>query len=183
MLAGLSVVAVLGVMLAAPVGADQTDPRLDGLFDELAEAETHAEGERLAERIWSIWYEHDDDAVEAAMTRGQKAMANRELGAALAAFDQAARLDPEYAEAWNKRATIHFMMGNYDKSLSDIERVLELEPRHFGALSGRGLCHMKLGNPRAALDAMQESLAIHPRQPGTRARARQLRERLDERDI
>jgi len=173
----------MAAWVAASAHADQTDPRLDGLFDKLAEAETHAEGDRLAERIWSIWYEHDDETVDEVMTRGQRAMANRQLAAALAAFDQAVRLDPEYAEAWNKRATIHFMLGNYEKSLQDIERVLELEPRHFGALSGRGLCHMKLGNPRKALDAMKKSLAIHPRQPGTRARAERLRERLDERDI
>jgi len=173
----------MAAWLTGAAHADQTDPRLDGLFDKLAEAETHAEGDRLAERIWSIWYEHDDETVDEAMTRGQRAMANLQLAAALAAFDQAVRLDPEYAEAWNKRATIHFMLGNYKRSLEDIERVLELEPRHFGALSGRGLCHMKLGNPRKALDAMKKSLAIHPRQPGTRARADRLRERLDERDI
>ncbi|SDF45881.1 Tfp pilus assembly protein PilF [Limimonas halophila] len=180
----IALAAVLaGGHVAAPAHADQTDPRLDSLFAELDDAESYAEGQRIAEKIWSIWYEHEDPQVREIMARGQRAMESRQLAAALAAFDQAVRLDPDYAEAWNKRATIHFMLGNYEKSLADIERVLALAPRHFGALSGRGLCHMKLGNPRKALDAMEKSLAIHPQQPGTRARAEQLRDRLGERDI
>jgi tetratricopeptide (TPR) repeat protein len=175
-LAGLLVAVAVGA--AQPVWADQRDPRLDKLFEKLDEVDK-AEGRQLVQKIWSIWYEHDDEAVSRAMRDGQNALRAGEPGVALAMFDQAARLAPQYAEAWNARATVHYMLGNYKKSLSDIERVLDLEPRHFGALAGRGLCHTALGNKDKALDAFEASLDVNPHQPGTQRRAKKLREALE----
>ncbi|MEO0619007.1 MAG: tetratricopeptide repeat protein, partial [Pseudomonadota bacterium] len=69
---------------------------------------------------------------------------------------------PDYAEAWNKRATVNYMVGRLDESLSDIERTLELEPRHFGALSGRALVLTDKGDKKGALAAIEQAMRIHP---------------------
>jgi tetratricopeptide (TPR) repeat protein len=90
---------------------------------------------------------------------------------------------PEYAEGWNKRATVHYMLGNFEESLADIDATLELEPHHFGALSGRGLVHVKLGDYERALSAFEDALEVSPQSAGPRANAKALREILGQRDI
>lgn len=74
----------------------------------------------------------------------------------------------DFAEAWNKRATLHYLLGNYEESLADIEQVLELEPRHFGALSGKGLVHLQRGELTRAKEAFTALLSVHPNSPGAR---------------
>jgi tetratricopeptide (TPR) repeat protein len=180
-LAGLAVVVALGA--AEPGAADQNDPRLDELFARLGEVESRSKGLALSRKIWSIWYEHGNPAVERVMRQGHQALRVGEPGVALTLFDQAARLAPDYAEAWNARATVHYHLGNYAKSLDDIERTLDLEPRHFGALSGRGLCYSALDKPDKALTAFEASLALNPHQPGTRQRVRNLRDKVEGREI
>jgi tetratricopeptide (TPR) repeat protein len=69
---------------------------------------------------------------------------------------------PDFSEAWNKRATVRFMIGNHDGSANDIAKVLQLEPRHFGALSGLGMIHMRAGNWESALKSYKAAFAIHP---------------------
>lgn len=178
----------MGLLLAALLGAgaaraDQTDPRLDRLFARLDAAESTREAQRIERRIWRIWHAHEDEKVQAVMSRGQFYLGRGDRAAALAAFDQAVRLAPDFAEAWNARATLHYLLGDYRRSLADIREVLKLEPRHFGALAGRGLCWLALDKPRKALAAFKASLAVHPHQPGTQARVEQLKDRLGERDI
>lgn len=168
---------------AGPAGADQTDPRLDALFERLQAAESRREARPIEQRIWRIWHMHDEEEVLAVMSRGRFYLRQERLERARGAFDQAIELAPEFAEAWNARATVNYMLGNYRESLADIERVLELEPRHFGALSGRGLCWEALDKPEKALTAFEAALEVHPRQPGTRARVRELRDELGLRDI
>jgi Flp pilus assembly protein TadD len=175
--------AVFGLVLlasAAGARADQTDPRLDPLFARLAETESRAEARWLTARIWSLWYQHPNDSVEALLAAGRDALDDGDLEGALIVFGDAVRKAPNFAEAWNARATAHYLAGNYERSLADIRRTLTLEPRHFGALSGRGLCLMKLERPRDALAAFEASLEINPHQPGVRANRRLLQERLGE---
>jgi tetratricopeptide (TPR) repeat protein len=179
----MSTAIALSLVATAPATADQTDPRLDKLFDRLDAIESQQKGLRIVRKIWSIWYEHPNSQVTRAMRDAHNAMRAGEPGVALAMFDQATRLDPAYAEAWNGRATAHFMLGNYEKSLQDITRTLEREPRHFGALAGRGRCYLALDKPRKALVAFEESLEINPHQPGTKQRARRLREKLEGKEI
>lgn len=176
--------ALASLLLAAgPAAADQNDPRLDGLFAQLDEIEAPAEASKVTQKIWAIWYEHEQKNVERAMRDAHNALRAGEPGVALSMFDKAVRLDPQYAEAWNGRATTHFMLGNYQKSLRDIEKTLELEPRHFGALAGRGRCYLALDEPEKALAAFERSLEINPHQPGTRQRAERLREKLKGKEI
>ena len=85
---------------------------------------------------------------------------------------------PEFAEAWNKRATVLYLMGDYQRSVADVEQTLALEPRHFGALAGLGLINLALDREVAALRAFEAALNIHPQQPGLRAKIKELRTRL-----
>jgi len=98
--------------------------------------------------------------------------------AALGAFDEIIRLAPGFAEGWNKRATIHYLLGNYDASAADIESTLALEPRHFGALSGLGLVRIAQGDEAKALEAFEAALAVHPHLPGADSHIKELRQRV-----
>jgi tetratricopeptide (TPR) repeat protein len=85
---------------------------------------------------------------------------------------------PEFAEGWNKRATVHFLMGNWQASVRDIRQTLALEPRHFGALFGLGMIYDALEQPEAALRSFEATLALNPHSDSTRQRIEQLREEL-----
>jgi tetratricopeptide (TPR) repeat protein len=87
---------------------------------------------------------------------------------ALLDIDQILKAKPDFAEGWNKRATVYFLMGDYEKAIADIDRTLELEPRHFGALSGLGMSNLKLGNDAAAADAFRRLLNIDPLYPNAK---------------
>ncbi|MEQ8394810.1 tetratricopeptide repeat protein [Thalassobaculum sp.] len=100
-----------------------------------------------------------------AMARGLRAMREADHATALAAFDTAVRLAPEFAEAWNKRATVHFLRGDYTRSIADVRRTLALEPRHFGALSGLGMINLRLDRKEDALRAFEAALDLHPYLP------------------
>ncbi len=173
---------LLAVFLAVgPPGsahADQEDGRLKILFDRLAVTADAAEARSLEAAIWRIWLEPGDAKLEAVMAQGIAAMNGGRLGAALAFFDRVTREAPGFAEGWNKRATVHYLMNDFDASVRDIVRTLALEPRHFGALSGLGLINMALERPDAALRAFEQVLEIHPNSAGARAHARRLRDIL-----
>ncbi len=153
---------VIGAIgFATQARADQTDPKLDDLFGQLRTAD----GDRAAAlegAIWHIWLDSPRPDVEALVERGVAAMAGADHDAALSAFDRVVTLAPDYAEGWNKRATVYYLMGRYDESVRDIDRVLALEPRHFGALSGLGLCEVERHHDEAALAAFQRAAAIDP---------------------
>ena len=150
--------------------ASQTDARLDALFLRLASPEEAVDLARSENAIWQIWLESHDEVVDRRMAGGIRAMNRRELPQALAHFDAAVEAAPEFAEAWNKRATVHWLMGSVDASLADIDRTLALEPRHFGALSGLAMIHEALGRIFPALEALEKLIRVHPRMPGLQHR-------------
>src|SRR3546814_496340 len=136
---------VLAVLAAPrPAAADQNDSRLDELFIRLLEAPAPGEAQRIEGEIWRIWLESDDGAVRGLMRDGLAAMQRGDYPHALAKFDQMVLIAPDFAEGWNKRATVHYLLGNDGQSLDDIAKTLELEPRHFGAPAGRGLGYLRL---------------------------------------
>ena len=96
------------------------------------------------------------------MTLGTKHMSNGNYIAAYSIFTKIIEKDPKWAEGWNKRATVSFLMGNYENSLKDIDETLLREPRHFGALSGLGMIYVRLGDPESALKAYEDLLYIFP---------------------
>ncbi len=172
----ISLLALLWV--APPAGASQTDERLDTIFDRIKTTDNNAEGAALAELIWEIWLQSDNDIVNDLMSKGIEEMSVRNYKAALTAFNKMGEIDPEFAEGWNKRATVYYLMENYRASMRDIERTLTLEPRHFGALSGLGLIFLAIGNDGAALKAFEAALEVNPHMPGPRAYVEELRQRF-----
>ncbi len=163
------------ILIAGPTEADQRDAKLPPLFSELAASNDFDEADRAASRIWEIWLRHDDAEVARFMTIGISAMNQRNLEVAYNAFDHLVGMAPDFAEGWNKRATVNFMLDRFDASMRDIERTLALEPRHFGALSGMGLIFDTTGNPGAAADAWEKALSVHPHIQGARQRIKDLR--------
>jgi tetratricopeptide (TPR) repeat protein len=177
----LAAVVVLGVVIVGH--ADQTDGRLDSLFAELMVAPSGEVAAPIERQIWAIWGEIDDPSAAALLASGTIALSERELGTAIRHFTALIELAPGFAEGWNKRATAHYLAGDYQRSLEDIARTLELEPRHFGALSGRGQVYVELGDARSALAAFDAALEVDPFLAGANTSAAALRKILGEREI
>ncbi len=178
-------IVLLGLLAfgTGPAAADQNDPRLDALFAEIKAAPSYAAAQPAEAAVWRIWSESDDPAARILMADGIAAMARRDYQSALGKFDQIVKIAPDFAEGWNKRATVHYLLGLYAASLSDIDKTLALEPRHFGALSGRGLVFIELDEEELALQSFDAALAIHPTLPGASNNAKILRKRLKDRAI
>lgn len=132
------------------------------LLDALAQSEDGQAADALAREIQSVWNRSGSDAVDLLMLRASVAMRSRNFPIALDLLDTVVALAPDYAEGWNRRATVHFMRDDYASSIADVERVLRLEPRHFGALVGIGMILDDLGQDREAALFLQEALNVHP---------------------
>jgi len=165
-----------------PATADQSDPRLDVLFERLHALDNEAVAAEVTRRIWQIWRAHDNALVEEVMERGARALSSNRLSRAERYFDQVVQMAPAYAEGWNQRATVRYLRGRFAQSAADIRRTLILEPRHFGALSGLGLVYMELGRDGAARDAFRRALAINPHLAGARQNLELLKRRRGEGD-
>ena len=173
------IAALLSIALAASAAADQRDPRLAGLFQRLKAAETLEAAQPIEAEIWMIWAQSDNDDVNLLMSIGVNAIAREDYRTALELFDKMVEVAPDFAEGWNKRATVLYLIGEYGRSHADVEKVLELEPRHFGALSGLGLIHMAQGDEEGALDAFRRALAVNPTMPGPQQWVEELKERVE----
>jgi tetratricopeptide (TPR) repeat protein len=166
--------------LVAPglLRASQSDPRLPSLFQQLAAARSERDARRLENEIWRIWSQSGSKEVDRLIARGTQAMNQGDLESAVRAFSEAIERAPGFAEAWNKRATAYYQLGNYDASIRDVEVTLRLEPNHFAAISGLGLIYSELGADAPALHWFERALKVHPYLHGLRGRVRYLRNRL-----
>ena len=176
MLAG----ALLAASLAGPTGAaaDQRDPRLQELFIALSEVPDPESALGIEAAIWQIWLDGGDSTLNELMGQGIAAMHANRFRDAAGRFTNLIRAAPAFAEAWNKRATVYYLMDRLEDSVRDIERTLALEPRHFGAISGMGLIFLQRGDEEGALDAFEKVLEIHPHARGAQFHVQRLRERL-----
>jgi tetratricopeptide (TPR) repeat protein len=160
--------AIVTLLLPWQAHADQNDARLDSLFEVLAETTDTTLLAEVEGRIWAIWYAHPDREAAAMLAAGERLMNSGFYGDALQVFSALIDQQPDYAEAWNRRATLHYLMGRYADSISDIDHTLTLEPRHFGALSGLGLVYLRQDNLTKAREAFENLLQIHPNSPAGR---------------
>ena len=169
---------VLGLAMSAALNlhADQTDERLDGLFEQLLLVSNPVVLRATENRIWEIWLEHENTDVQQLLTLGTEAMNRRQFPEALLIFSQIVENFPDFAEGWNKRATLYYLVGNNDASIEDIKRALELEPRHFGALSGLGQVYLQQGKLALAEKAFLQLIAVHPNSPSAQGNLRLVRE-------
>lgn len=175
----LLLIALLLATLAGPAKADQRDPRLPALFDRLKSAETFQAAQPIEAEIWVIWAESDNEDVSLLMGLGVNALARKDYGTALRLFDKMVEVAPDFAEGWNKRATVLYLVGEYERSRADVDKVLELEPRHFGALSGLGLIYIAEDQEAKALDAFRRALAVNPTMPGPQRWVEELKQSVE----
>jgi tetratricopeptide (TPR) repeat protein len=138
--------------------------------------------EAAAAAIWRIWGRSGDAAVDKLYAAGLEAMASDAFGDALATFSEIIRRKPSFAEGWNKRATIYFLLGDYARSLKDCDEVFKRNPHHFGALAGAGQIHLQLGNPRLALEFFRRAVEINPNLDGPALLIPQLEEQIRDDD-
>ena len=131
-------VALMGALWGQPGWARQDDPKLDSLFAALQSAERPANLSGIEIEIWRIWLDSGDATLDAVMAEGIRAMNGGDHAGALVSFNVLVESAPDFAEGWNKRATLYWLMGDFEASVADIDATLALEPRHFGALSGTG---------------------------------------------
>jgi tetratricopeptide (TPR) repeat protein len=168
----------IGVVFSSPLVAGQDDPRLKSLFNNLALSKNADEAQSTENLIWNIWLENKNPPVANVMALGIQAMNAGHLKSALQAFNEVVKLAPTFAEGWNKRATVYFLLQDFRASVKDIAETLRLEPQHFGALSGLGLINASLGRHQAAIQAYEQTLAIHPFAIGARKQIDKLKEIL-----
>ncbi len=124
------------------------------------------------------WADSGSASINLLMQWAEKAVSEKRNGAALDLFDQVVALDPTYVEGWNRRATLHYQMGNLRKSMSDINRVLALEPRHFGALAGMAAILTDAGKDQLALKAWEQFLTVYPSERNAQKQLGDLEEKL-----
>jgi tetratricopeptide (TPR) repeat protein len=174
----LAALAMSALVALGPAQAGQDDPRLPAMFDRLLGELEQADAERLESDIWRIWYQHDDGQVNTLMSQGRLAMSIGDFAEAEAFYTQVIELDPRFAEGWNRRATLYYLMGHYEDSIADVTETLALEPHHFGALSGMGLIYIALEDEKTALVWFEKALEVNPHMAGVRYRAELIKKRL-----
>lgn len=124
----------------------------------------------LAEQaIWAVWSRSDDPEVDRLFARGVAEMESREFAPAIATFTRIIEIKPDFAEGWNKRATVYFLAGEYERSLADCDEVIRRNPYHFGVLAGYGQIYLHLGEHDRALEYFRRALAVNPNLKGVRA--------------
>ncbi len=156
----IAVLILLVHSLASP--ADQNDPALDRLFERLTITTSEEEASNITREIWQRWTANDDPEVSQLMQTGVRALNYSTYRRALQSFDRVIEMAPEFAEGWNKRATLYYHIKEYRRSIDDIKETLRLEPRHFGAWSGLGLVSIAQENYSGALAAFKKALSINP---------------------
>ncbi len=156
---------------------------LDFLFEAL-KAAPDADSAKLVEgRIWALWLASGSDTADLLMSRVKTAVDKKDTDLAIRLLDSIVALKPEYIEAWNRRATLHFAKKDYGRSLADIRQVLAREPRHFGALTGLGMIMQEFGEDRLALQALRRALAVNPHLQKIPDMVKSLTEKVEGRDI
>ena len=168
----LSLVIIFSI---SPTIAGQNDTRLNNLFERLRVTQDLAEARGIEGTIWEIWTESENANVNRAMLIGIASMHAGQLGTALNKFNEVIQLAPDFAEGWNKRATIFYLMKKFDRSVNDIAQTLKLEPRHFGALSGLGLINQAIGQNKAAIKAFEHALDLNPHLPGLKEKVTKMK--------
>ena len=138
---------------------------LDDLYAKLAASTDADESKGVASLIGAIWMRSGSDTAGLLMQRASQAMEKKNYALALSVLDRIVALQPNWAEGWNQRASVRFLAGDLNGSMSDVEHVLKLEPKHFGALEGMAAILQRTGFDKRALEVYRRALAIYPHQP------------------
>jgi tetratricopeptide (TPR) repeat protein len=128
--------------------------------------------------MWEVWSRSGDTEVDRVFAEGVQQMSEGRWDEAVAAFTRIIVRKPEFAEGWNKRATVYYLMGEYRKSLADCDEVIKRNPLHYGALGGYGMIYTQLDQPGRALEYFERALAVNPNLDGVRNAVEILRDQL-----
>ena len=153
---------VLLTLLLTPVMADQNDPRLNTLFETLQSAPNPLIASKTEQEIWRVWHSSPNDEAHTMMVAARRALDEGDFDRAIETLNALIQSNPDFAEAWNQRAIVRYLGGDFEGSLRDVNRTVALEPNHFGAYSGMGQCYIRLDQPERALEAFETALDIHP---------------------
>ncbi len=156
---------------------------LDELFARLQRTKDEVEAKGIAGAIERRWLRSGSDTADLLMTRALEAQEGGDQPLAIELLDRVVTLQPGWAEGWNKRATIFFMMGDNSRAMKDLQEVLALEPRHFGALAGIGIIMRGNGDDKRAYEAFKKALAINPFMPEVRQAVERMAPEVEGRDI
>lgn len=156
---------------------------LDALFVRLRNAGDPEDAQRIAATLARVWLQSDSDTANLLMQRATVSMQARQYPLALSLFDKLVALEPDWAEAWNQRATTRFLTGDTDGAMADINQVVRLEPRHFGALAGMGMILQGAGFDKSALEIFKKALGIYPLQPNIQKLVEKLTLEIEGQDI
>jgi tetratricopeptide (TPR) repeat protein len=148
-----------------PLARMLKDP--DALVNQLAE---HA--------LWSVWFRLGKEEANHHVCRGSQAIGRGEHEHAVSHFNQALRIDPAFAEAYNQRALAYYLMERFEESIADCHRTIKRMPCHFGAWAGLGHCHAHLGRFDEALSAYEKALQINPHLESLQPSINELKKRL-----
>ncbi len=164
-------------------GRGERSYNLDTLFAGLKIAPDAESAKAIEDRIWALWMVSGSDTCNLLMARVKAAADQKDYDLAIKLLDAVIALKPDYVEAWNRRATIYYLMKEYGHSVADIREVLLREPRHFGALSGLGLILQEIGDDKHALEAYRRALAVDPHLEHVPDVVKTLREKVEGRDL
>ena len=160
------------------------DVKLNQLFKQLEKSDDASIALEIEMKIWNIWSTNPtQDKLTQLLAKGSNLMSKHELETAYKIFSTIIDSSPDWAEGWNKRATVLYLMGRYHDSLNDIDEVLKRESRHFGALSGQGLVQTKLGNYEKAIKSYQAVQKIYPSMRAAKIMIPQLRKLIKDEAI
>ena len=168
--------------LPRPQRGDRTR-NLDFLFGALKAAPDAESAKQVENRIWALWLASGSDTANLLMTRAKSAIDSNNFDLAVQLLDAIVKIKPDYIEAWNRRATLHYMRKEYRQSMEDIRQVLIREPRHFGAMSGLGMILQEFGDEKHALDVFRRALEINPHLPKIDEMVKGLTEKVEGRGI
>jgi tetratricopeptide (TPR) repeat protein len=166
-----------------PVQHGERTQNLDRLFEALKVAPDDDSAKYVENRIWAIWLASGSDTANLLMGRAKTAVDHKDYDLAIKLLNATIDIKPDFAEAWNRRATVYYTKKDFSRALADIHEVLAREPRHFGALSGLGIILQELGDDKHALEVFRRALAIHPHLERIPELVNKLSEKLDGRDI
>ena len=181
-------IAVLGLLFFSNVSAENRKSELDKLFSQLKNSKNLSSAQIVEKKIWEIWSIHPSDdrrgfRLTELLTQGSRLMNVGELGKAYKLFTQIIAVEPDWSEAWNKRATVLYLMNQYQSSLDDIKVTLALEPRHFGALSGRALNYIELEEYEKAIQSYRAAQKIYPALDSAKKMIPELQELINDQAI
>ena len=171
-----SIILVFILFSLTSLKAQDRDFKLNKLFNEL-KINNIALTNETEQKIWEIWSTHpNNQKLTERLAEGSELVRDKQLSKAINIFTEVIDLDPKWAEAWNKRATVLYMVGDYKSSQKDIDKVLELEKRHFGALAGQGLVNIKLENYEKAIKSYKKAKEIYPNMKSPEIMIKQIEE-------